>query len=74
MILNDVLSLSRKLIALNTVNPLGNEHGAPELVGKLLSNKGFKVEYITLEKNRLHAVAEKGCSDEVPPVVFTVPS
>lgn len=74
MILNDVLSLSRKLIALNTVNPLGNEHDAPELVGNLLLNKGFKVEFITLEKNRLHAVAEKGCSDKVPPVVFTVSS
>ncbi len=71
MILNDALTLSRKLIALNTVNPPGNERVVAELVGNLLSKKGFKVDYVTFQENRLHVVAEKGCSDDAPPVVFT---
>lgn len=71
MALRDVTSLTRKLIALNTVNPPGNESEAAKLVGRLLADHGFEVEYVPFEENRLHVVAEKGCSREVAPVVFS---
>ncbi len=67
----DVISFARKLISFNTINPPGNEAGAARFVGRFLAENGFAVEYIPYEKKRLHVVAEKGISDETPPVVFT---
>jgi succinyl-diaminopimelate desuccinylase len=67
----DVISFARKLISFNTINPPGNEADAARFVGRFLAENGFAVEYIPYEKNRLHVVAEKGISDETPPVVFT---
>ncbi len=71
MYFEDVISITRKLIAFNTVNPPGNESAAARFVGALLFENGFNVEYIPFETNRLHVIAEKGCSDESLPVVFT---
>lgn len=67
----DVIALARELIAFNTVNPPGNEGGVAKFVGSLLSGNGFEVEYVPFEENRLHVIAEKGCSGKYPPVVFT---
>lgn len=69
--MDDIISLTRKLIAFNTVNPPGNEYGVGKFVGSLLAENGFKVEYVPFEENRIHVIAEKGCSMEIPPVVFT---
>ena len=67
----DVISLTRKLIAMNTVNPPGNESEAAQFIGKILADRGFNVKYIPFEANRLHVIAEKGCTGEKYPVVFT---
>lgn len=67
----DVIGLTQRLIAFNTVNPPGNESELATFTGNLLAENGFKVELIPFEKNRLHLVAEKGCSEEKPPVVFS---
>jgi succinyl-diaminopimelate desuccinylase len=58
-------------LAFNTVNPPGNEGEAAMFIGGLLSSNGFQVEYVPFEENRLHVIAEKGCSDDIPPIVFT---
>ena len=67
----DVIAFTRELIALNTVNPPGNEAAAAELAGKLLSENGFQVDYISFGENRLHLVAQKGCSDNQAALIFS---
>jgi succinyl-diaminopimelate desuccinylase len=71
MTTTDVILLAQKLLAFNTVNPPGNEGEAAMFIGGLLSSNGFQVEYVPFEENRLHVIAEKGCSDDIPPIVFT---
>lgn len=71
MIFVDVISLTRKLISYNTINPEGNEEDIARFVGKLLSENGFNVDYHQLAKNRLTVIAEKGLSSLVPPLVMT---
>ncbi len=67
----DVITLTRELIAFNTVNPPGNESKIARFLGSLLTENGFEVEYVPFEENRLHVIAEKGCSEKSSPVVFT---
>ncbi len=67
----NVIELTRKLIAFDTINPPGNEIEIARFVGNLLEKNGFEVEYIPFETNRLHVIAEKNCSGEILPVVFT---
>lgn len=69
--MEDVISLTQKLIAFDTINPPGNEYLVAEFVGSLLAENGFNVEYVPFEKNRVHVIAEKGCSVKIPPVVFS---
>jgi succinyl-diaminopimelate desuccinylase len=67
----DAILLTKKLLAFNTVNPPGNEGGAAMFLGGVLTENGFKVEYVPFGENRLHVIAEKGCSEGIPPIVFT---
>jgi len=71
MISEEVISLTRKLISYNTVNPEGNEEDIARFVGKLLVRNGFTVDYQQLAKNRLMVIAEKGLSSLNPPLVMT---
>ena len=67
----DVISLTRKLLSFNTINPPGNEMDMALFAGKLLSENGFEVSYHKYEENRLHLVAEKGIIREMAPLVFS---
>lgn len=67
----DVIALTRELVAFKTVNPPGNEAEVARFLGRLLSENGFEVEYVPFEENRVHVIAEKGCSGKGAPVVFT---
>ena len=67
----DVISLTRKLIAMNTVNPPGDESEAAQFIGKILAVHGFNVKYLPFGAKRLHVMAEKGCTADNYPVVFT---
>ncbi len=67
----DLISLTRKLLSFDTVNPPGNEKPAALIAGKLLEENGFYVRYIPFETDRLQMIAEKGCNDGSSPVVFT---
>lgn len=71
MSFENVISLTRKLISFNTINPPGNENEIALFIGNLLSVNGFKVEYIPFENERLHIIAEKGCTSVNHPVVFS---
>ena len=67
----DVISLTRKLLSFNTVNPPGNEGKIAKFVGGILAGHGFKIEYPVFEDNRLHLIAEKGLSSKRPPIVLS---
>lgn len=67
----DVISLTRKLLSFNTINPPGNEEEIAKFVGGLLSGHGFKIEYPVFEDKRLHLIAEKGLSSKRPPIVLS---
>ena len=59
MIFEDVISLTRKLVSFNTVNPPGNEQDIARYVGNLLADNGFTIDYHQLATNRLTLIAEK---------------
>jgi succinyl-diaminopimelate desuccinylase len=67
----DVISLTRKLISFNTVEPPGNEAGIARMLGALLQENGFRVSLPEYDKNRLHLVAEKGVSGGEPALVLS---
>jgi succinyl-diaminopimelate desuccinylase len=67
----DVISLTKKLISFDTINPPGNEALIAEFVGGLLGDKGFEVEYLDFDSNRKHVIAEKGVSSSGKPLIFS---
>jgi succinyl-diaminopimelate desuccinylase len=69
--IEDVISLTQKLVSFNTVNPPGNEQEIARYVGNLLADNEFAIDYHQLATNRLTLIAEKGLSGERPPIVLT---
>ena len=67
----DVISLTKKLLSFNSINPPGNEEEIAKFVGAMLDFHGFRTEYIVFEENRLHLIAERGLSEIKPPIVLS---
>ena len=67
----DVISLTKKLLSFNNINPPGNEEGIAKFVGAMLDFHGFRTEYIVFEENRLHLIADRGLSEIKPPIVLS---
>jgi succinyl-diaminopimelate desuccinylase len=67
----DVVSLTKKLLSFNSINPPGNEAGIARYTGDLLERNGFQVRYYTFSDERLHLVAERGLSGSKPPIVLS---
>jgi succinyl-diaminopimelate desuccinylase len=67
----DIVLLTRELITFHTVIPPENESGIARFVGSILYENGFHIDYIPFETDRLQLIAEKGCNEDIPPVVFT---
>ena len=67
----DVLTLTKKLLSFNTVNPPGNEEDIARFTGNIFSEHEFRVEYLPYGKNRLQLVAEKGITELSRPIVLT---
>ena len=65
------LSLTRKLIAFDTVNPPGNERECAYYIGNLLENGDFTVTYHDFADGRTSLIARKIYNDERPPLCFT---
>lgn len=67
----DVITLTRKLLSFNNINPPGNEAGIAEYIGNLLTDHSFHTEYHVFEEGRLHLISEKGLSQKKSPIVLS---
>ncbi len=67
----DVVTLTRKLLSFNTINPPGNEAEIALFAGNLLEENGFRVSYFSFAENRLNLIAEKGLSPLKAPIVLS---
>jgi len=67
----NVLSLTRKLLGFDTMNPPGQERACAQYLGSLLEDGGFDTHFYEFGKGRTSIVARtKGLSD-LEPICFT---
>ena len=67
----DAISLTRTLLAFDTINPPGRERDCARHAGALLEHWGFGVEYHDFEPGRTSVVARAGGSDSKAPLCLT---
>lgn len=67
----DLITLTKKLLSFNNINPPGNEEGIARYTGSLLSESGFNVRLEEYDRGRLHLIAEKGISANSHPVILS---
>jgi succinyl-diaminopimelate desuccinylase len=67
----DAISLTRRLIRMDTVNPPGNEHVPALFLGELLEEAGFDVAYHSFEPTRTSVVARFGANRALRPICFS---
>src|SRR5438552_4269088 len=67
----DAISLTRSLLAFDTINPPGRESDCARHAGALLGQWGFRVEYHEYEPGRTSLVARAGGSDAIAPLCLT---
>ncbi|MBW2066037.1 MAG: M20 family metallopeptidase [Deltaproteobacteria bacterium] len=67
----DPVSLTRKLISFNTMNPPGFERDCAEFLGELLEGGGYEVSYYEFEEGRTSLVARREGTGDKPPICFS---
>ena len=67
----DAVSLTRSLLAFDTINPPGRERDCARHAGALLEEWGFRVAYHEYEPGRTSVVARAGGSDARAPLCLT---
>ena len=67
--MSEVVDLTRRLLALDTINPPGNEFPAARLLGDLLSGAGFEASYFEFAPSRTTLMAT--LPGEGLPLAFT---
>src|SRR5689334_282013 len=67
----DAVTLTRKLLAFDTINPPGAEQACAEYLGSLLQNAGFDVRYAAFAPTRTSVVARIGGAMNRAPLGFT---
>ena len=67
----DAISLTRSLLAFDTINPPGQEHDCARHAGALLNEWGYGVEYHEYEPGRTSVVARVGGSAAKAPLCLT---
>ena len=67
----DPRSLTRELLAFDTVNPPGMERACARHLGALLERAGFAVEYHEYAEGRASLIARIGSGGGKPPICFT---
>src|SRR5438046_7597331 len=67
----DAISLTRSLLAYDTINPPGREQDCARHAGGLLEQWGFSVAYHDYEPGRTSVVARAGASDATAPLCLT---
>ncbi len=68
---SDVVSLTRSLIAIDTINPPGREAGCARQLARLLEQWGFAVKLHGFADERANLVATIGGRDDRAPIVLT---
>jgi succinyl-diaminopimelate desuccinylase len=64
------LSLTRKLLSFNTVNPPGQERDCAEYLARLLEDGGFKVTLYEFSERRTSLIAQIGSYGDKAPICF----
>ncbi len=67
----DAFSLTRELLAFNTINPPGQERECAQHLGKLLEDGGFATHLVDFADGRTSIVATIEGADDIPPICFT---
>ena len=67
----DSISLTKALLAFDTINPPGRERDCARYAGGLLQEWGFKVDYFEFAEGRTSVVARAGGSTDKAPLCFT---
>ena len=67
----DVLSLTRKLLSFNTINPPGREHDCAKYLGNLLEDGRFKAGYYEFAEGRTSLIARIEGNGHKAPICFT---
>lgn len=67
----DPVSLTRKLVSINTINPPGNERECAQYLGGLLEAAGFDVRYYEFADRRATLIARLSGNGENLPICFT---
>ena len=67
----DAISLTRSLLAFDTINPPGQEHDCARHAGALLGEWGYGVEYHEYEPGRTSVIARGGGSAAKAPLCLT---
>ncbi len=65
------LSLTRKLLAFNTINPPGQERDCAEYLGKLLEAAGFQTDYYEFDEKRTTLLARLKGDGSKAPICFS---
>lgn len=68
---SDAISLTRTLLAFDTINPPGRERDCARHAGRLLEEWGFKVDYHEYEPTRTSVIARAGGNDAKAPLCLT---
>ena len=67
----DALSLTRKLLSFNTVNPPGRERECAEFLGNILEQGGYKISYHAFGERRTNLIASIEGTGDQSPICFT---
>jgi succinyl-diaminopimelate desuccinylase len=67
----DPRTLTRELLAFNTINPPGMERACASHLGAMLEAAGFRVAYHEFAEARASLIAQLGGGDVKPPICFT---
>ena len=67
----DPRKLTKELLSFNTINPPGMERACAQVLGKILEDAGFRVDYHEFAEGRTSLIAQVGGDDAKPPICFT---
>lgn len=67
----DPVSLTKSLLRFDTINPPGRERDCARVIGAMLQEAGFSVDYFEYADSRTSVVARAGASDKKPPLCLT---
>ena len=66
----DATELTRKLVAIESINPDGDEHECALFLGELLADQGFGISYHEFAPRRTSVVARRGGNPHHPSLCF----